>query len=211
MEIITTVNGDYKFYPTTLYYGRKVLNKKVSKHNLLTFKECLDFYDVKFGIIYGTLLGAVREKDFIEHDEDTDTYILEKDRERLLALLFELRKSGFEVARYENSLLSLIRDGDYIDVYIFKKNIFNVYICNGYIVKSKYMHKFSTVSFLEQRFNTLRYPISFLENVYGKDWRVPKKGFNARTYQSFENIARLVKVCLPESIVRKLRLLIKGL
>jgi lipopolysaccharide cholinephosphotransferase len=211
MQTIVTSKGIYKFEPIPLYYGRKLINKEVSKKNLLSFKVLLDLHDVKFGIIYGTLLGAIRDEDFIEHDEDTDTYVLERDRERVLALLFELQKIGFEVARYENSLLSLIRGDDYIDIYFFKKNIFNTYVCNGYIVQSKYMNKFSTISFLGKTFNTLYNPIFFLEKIYGKDWRIPKKGCNAQTYQGFENIIKILKVCLPKRVVKKLKLFLKRL
>lgn len=211
MQTINTSKGIYKFEPTSLYYGRKFINKEVSKKNLLAFKSLFNLHDLKFGIIYGTLLGAIRDEDFIEHDEDTDTYVSERDRERVLALLFDLRKIGFEVARYENSLLSLIRDDDYIDIYFFKRNILNVYMCNGYIVQSKYMNEFSSISFLGETFNTLKNPKFFLEKTYGKDWRIPKAGCNATTYQGLENTFKILKWCLPKKAVKKLKLFLKEL
>lgn len=211
MQTIVTSKGLYEFEPTALYHGRKLINKEVSKKNLLAFKSLLDAHNVRFGVIYGTLLGAIRDNDFIEHDEDTDTYVLEKDRASILALLFDLRKVGFEVARYENCLLSLIRNDDYIDIYIFKKNIFNVYTCNGYVVQSRYMDKFSTVNFLGEVFNTLDNPIFFLEKVYGKDWRIPKKGCNAKVYQGPKIIIKILKTCLPKWVVKKIKLFLRGM
>ena len=60
----------YKFHP--LYEGIKELDKDISMRNLVTLKEVSDEYGFRFYLAYGTLLGAVREHDFIAHDEDID-------------------------------------------------------------------------------------------------------------------------------------------
>ena len=123
MKTRSPVAQNNRTHPLELYYGRKQLDREVSKLNLLDFRQLLNHNQVPFGIIYGTLLGAVREGDFISYDEDIDVYILDENREKLLSLLFDFRKTGFEVARYENSLLSIIRKGDYIDIYFFRKGV----------------------------------------------------------------------------------------
>ena len=43
------------------------LDKKISKENLLIFKKIADKNGLKFWLSFGTLLGAVREKDFIDY------------------------------------------------------------------------------------------------------------------------------------------------
>ena len=97
---------------------------EVSKLNLLDLKQQLNHNRVPFGIIYGTLLGAVREQYFLAHDDDVDIFMLDENRKKLLSLLINFRKLGFEVARYEGDLLSIIRKGDYIDIYFFRKKHF---------------------------------------------------------------------------------------
>ena len=82
MPKIHTSSGTitYKTYP--LYTGVKVINKEISQENLLLLKRILDNYSIFFGLIAGTLLGAVREHDFINHDEDTDLFFLEEDKQK---------------------------------------------------------------------------------------------------------------------------------
>ena len=68
------------------------------------------------------MLGAVREKDFIDHDEDIDLGADYKDVDKFLLMLFELRENAFEVARWDDrGLISIIRNNEYIDIYFFKK------------------------------------------------------------------------------------------
>lgn len=41
---------------------------------LFKAKELLESQNIKFYLIYGTLLGAIREHSFISHDYDVDIY-----------------------------------------------------------------------------------------------------------------------------------------
>lgn len=173
-EIVTS-NGIYKYTNIKLFYGRKIIDLKTSKNNLLDFKRLLDSKGVHFGIIYGTLLGAVREKNFIKYDEDIDVFILNENREKFLSLLFELRIIGFEVVRYESDLLSIMRNDDYIDVYFFKKNILGRWGCNGDSLEGRYLNSNGKIWFLGEEFNTPGEYVKFLEKAYGKDWKIPKK------------------------------------
>lgn len=73
---------------------------------------------ITFILFYGTLLGAVREHDFIDHDEDIDLVLFKKDMRKFENQLFKLRECGFEMARYERrGFCSIIRKGEYIDLY----------------------------------------------------------------------------------------------
>lgn len=49
---------------------------KYAEESLLKVKEALDKNNITFWLDFGTLLGAVREKDFIKHDLDMDLGIL---------------------------------------------------------------------------------------------------------------------------------------
>ena len=98
MPIIILPDGthfDYKIRP--LYLGVKKINKKQAKENLLLLKSIADKSGLCFALAFGTALGAVREHDFIEHDEDIDLWVHYSQKDLLLSLLFELRENGFEV------------------------------------------------------------------------------------------------------------------
>ncbi len=202
---IKTDSGIYEYIPIMLYYGRKLIDVNVSKQNLLDFKQLLDSNRVPFGIIHGTLLGAVREQDFIAYDDDVDTFILDENRGKLLSLLFEFRKIGFEVARYEGDVLSIIRNDDYIDLYIFRKNFFGNRVCNADSLNSKYLESFDSIDFLGAKFNTPKNYISFLEKAYGKDWRVPKKNNPAKVKGGLAKMTKFAKRLLPAILIKLLQ------
>jgi len=65
----------------------KYLNKKIAEENLKLFKQIADKYNLKLILAYGTLLGAIREGDFITHDYDIDLMIFKEDIEKLLLKL----------------------------------------------------------------------------------------------------------------------------
>ena len=60
--------------------GRRVLFKQYAKECLETIKDTLDNNNLHFWLDYGTLLGAMREKDFIAHDLDIDLGMFYEDQ-----------------------------------------------------------------------------------------------------------------------------------
>ncbi len=201
MKTIIIKDKLYNYAPVDFYYRRKLIDKKISKNNLLDFKTIMDTYELSFGIIFGTLLGAIRENDFISHDEDTDVFILDEDRETFLMLLFKLREKGFEVARYESDLLSLIRDQEYIDIYFFRKCIFRRK-CLNYSYPARWFAAFTKVNFLGTYFNSVKKHELFLKNVYGTNWKIPEKYFHAPANTMIIKIKSLLPKWLKEKIKR---------
>ena len=174
-EIITK-HGVIKFEEKILVNGQKTINIEKATSNLLDVKKSLDKNRVKFGLIFGTLLGAVRENGFIEHDEDIDLFVLEEDREDLLAAMHDLIDNGFELIRYTDKLLSIIRDDEYVDFYFFKKSGFFYRKCDvGLKAKAKYLEQTIDYPFLGTSFRVPKNPEDFLVDLYGKNWRIPKK------------------------------------
>ncbi len=174
MPKIQTSSGfiTYKTYP--LYIGVKVINKEISRENLLLLKRILDNHLIFFGLIAGTLLGAVREHDFISHDEDTDLFFLEEDKQKVFDILPELLKDGFDVARYDRrGLMSIIRKGEYIDLYFFSAYAPHIRICSGWCIPDKFLLNVSQYVFQGAIFMIPKDYIGYLEYEYGMDWETP--------------------------------------
>lgn len=176
MPRIKTSKGviTYKTHP--LFLGIKKIDKKIAAENLLLLKNFLDSKGIAFGLIAGTLLGAVRENDFISHDEDVDLSFLAEQKDILLDSLSEMKTMGFEVARYDRrGLLSIIRKGEYIDIYFFKKLCDGIRHCCGWCVPETFLKETSTFGFKGAEFIIPRDYVGFLEYEYGENWKTPVK------------------------------------
>jgi hypothetical protein len=204
MAKIATKNGIYHFKPKTLFVGLKKINRSIAKQNLLDFNRIAKENNLPFGLIYGTLLGAIRENDFIEHDEDIDLYILGEYNEIILNLLFVLRNNGFEVARYDRrGLISIIRNDEYIDIYIFHKFEKGVRICCGECVLEKHIIDTTHIDFLTESFMIPRDYLGYLQFQYGSDWKVPIHYTDFKVKKSvifLMKIKERMKYILPDSL-----------
>ncbi len=179
---IDTESGPYYFQPKVMVRGVKKINKEQSKQNLFDFKKVMDQHNLKFGLIYGTLLGAVREKDFITHDEDIDLFMLEEDRNSFLNALADLKAVGLDVVRYDGKMISLMKEEDYIDVYFFKKGFLCYRTCGKMILNKKFLSFVDQIDFLGKQFWTVKDPMHFLKNMYGKNWHIPIQNKHAKPY-----------------------------
>lgn len=179
MPRIKTPRGSYRFKLTPIYLGWKPIDKVKAFENLCLFKEICDRNNFRFFLAYGTLLGAVREKDFIDHDEDIDVGADFNDKDIFMSMLFELRDNGFEVARWDDrGLLSVIRNNEYIDIYFFKKFNEKLVINCGEPLPKKFMDDQTTIDFKGVTFNAPKDLIGAMEFWYGKDWQTPSKWLN---------------------------------
>jgi len=83
---------------------------------LVTVKELFDKNDIEFWPIYGTLLGFVRDKDFIEWDYDIDIGAWYYDYDKICGLRKDFESAGYEF-RCQKGRYSVITIGTpmYID------------------------------------------------------------------------------------------------
>ena len=179
MQIIETKQGQYLFEPQEFTLGSKIIGRAISKENLILFKQIMEKNNIAFSLAYGTLLGAIRENNFIAHDEDTDVAILAENENDFLNILFELKENDFVVGRYEQNLLSIIRKGEYIDIYIFEKSLFGYRKFANEVLKEEYLLETIKYNFLDNDFNIPSKYIQYLEEHYGNDWKIPKKNMHA--------------------------------
>lgn len=206
---IITPNGKYTYTIVPIFEGAKRIDKHQAKENLFLFKEIMDKHKLKFLLAFGTLLGAVREHDFIDHDEDIDLIMMKSDLDKFLSLLFEFRKYGFEVIRYEpRGFLSLMRKGEYIDFYFYEsypENPALMYCCQD-IFPKELLKNTAPIIFLGKEFNA---PVDYkkmMEISYGKDWTTPveKFDFKISKHERFiQWLKQYIKAILPVSFVER--------
>jgi len=161
-----------------------LMNKEVSKKNLIDFKRVFDKHNIKFTLAFGTLLGAVRQQDFIDWDSDTDVLCFREDYLKVESAFQELESLGFYIPRVNIPLLDhyLIRDGEKIDINWLVDNGHGELLYADWIKWHKrfFIHPLPTIDFLGEKFPVNSNVVEFLEFTYGKDWRIPmvnKKGF----------------------------------
>ena len=193
MQVIKTDNGDISFEPQKFILGSKIIDKAISKKNLLDFQKIMDRHYITFTLAYGTLLGAIRENDFITHDEDIDVAILDENRDNFLNILSDFIEDGFIIGRYADDILSLIRNGEYIDIYIFRKRLFGYREFANEKLKEKYLIDLVEYDFMDSRFKIPKESEEYLIEHYGENWRVPVKdahACNPNLYLSIKNFLK---------------------
>lgn len=174
MPVLKTMDGDIHYTTYPLYVGIKKIDKAIARENLLLLKSIVDEQQISFGLIGGTLLGAVREHDFIEHDEDIDLFFLEEDKQRFFAILPSLIEQGFMIARYDRrGLISIMRKGEYIDLYFFATYDKSIRICSGWCMPEKFLIDTVLLDFQGSAFMVPKDYLSYLKYEYGESWRTP--------------------------------------
>lgn len=210
-KTISTQKGKYRYKFVPIFEGIKPINKEIANENLKLLKEVCDRNNLTFLLFFGTLLGAVREHDFITHDEDIDIVMLKSEMPAFLSMLFELRQEGFELARYERrGFLSIIRKGEYIDIYFYapyKKDPELMHCCMD-ICEKNFIEEIAPMEFLG---NTYMAPVDYEEYLayqYGDDWRTPSQRFKfgLSNAQRFKQLAIMyIKELIPTPILERLQ------
>lgn len=206
-KTIDTPKGKYRYKFVPIFEGIKPLNKEIANENLKLLKEVCDRNGLHFLLFFGTLLGAVREHDFIKHDEDVDLAMLKRDMPAFLSMLFELRKVGFELARYERrGFLSIIRKGEYIDINYFEpysKDPSLMYSCMD-ICEKQFIEDIAPITFLGNTYMAPREYEDYLRYQYGENWRTPIQRFEYAPSKlaRFKQVAvSYAKAMIPMSIL----------
>ena len=203
---IHTGNGIISFEEKDFSKPKPIDTVKATK-NLLAVKKILDSNNTKFGLMFGTLLGAVRENSFIKHDEDVDLFVLEEDKEKLFNCIHDFINIGFQVCRYDKKLLSIIRDDEYIDFYFFRKALFFFRTCfPGATFRKRYLEETVDYVFLDNVFQVPNNTKKFLKVLYGPEWRIPKKNVPADAHSPYFKLKEYIYKHLPY-IVKLIRIL----
>lgn len=184
MPKIKTSTGYIRYKTQILYPGVKIINKEIASKNLSAIRSILNEERINFMLIAGTLLGAIRENDFISHDEDIDLAFLEEDKQEVIDVLPKIINSGFCIARYDiRGLISIIKNGEYIDFYFFRsvkgENLLRT--CCGWLIPDKFLRNHTQWEFKGETYTIPKDYIEYLKYEYGLNWETPIKWFNYET------------------------------
>lgn len=173
---------------------------KHALEDLLTCKKILDSETLQWGVSFGTMLGAVRGSDFIEHDTDVDVATFARHKDIVIDLLPKFVNEGFELIRFEPDIISVTRGNAYLDFYFFKKSLLG-YRSGNLFIANRFMKFDSKVTLRGHEFPSHRDASQLLSKLYGQDWKIPKKNSPAITRRIFWKAA-LIK--LFPSVTRKI-------
>ena len=122
LGILKTSKGLFCYKQHLLYFGNKTINKELMVENLKIFSVFLDKIDINWGPAFGSLIGIVRNDDFLSWSPCFDIYILKEDEERFKDVLWLLNEVGFNLVRYERrGLYYLERKGEYLKIFVLHK------------------------------------------------------------------------------------------
>ena len=161
--------------------------KEYAQEGLKLMKKILDKNGIVFLLNFGTLLGAVREHDFIGHDIDVDLAIYEKDVDKLVSIIPELYEEGIKLCRYHNGIIySFLYKNVILDIDVYLHSEFP-YKYRYWRLVSKLFPKFyveetEKIPFNGGLYDVPKNPERFVKYMYGKNWRIPQKGKHARLY-----------------------------
>ena len=171
--------GGYYSRPWIATPPGHTINVEISERNLIDIKKILDESGLRYWLMFGTFLGAYRDKAIIPYDGDTDLAIYAEDLSDLVSCADTFVKLGFELrvgpAMEAGCPTGLYRDGERAGFALFKlEGSKRVWKSIKYDAGA--FETFNEIQFLGQNFRILSDPERWLKYTYGEDWRTPIKG-----------------------------------
>ena len=190
--------------------------QKINFQNLLTISSLIK--EIEYFIFYGTLLGIIREKNIIKHDDDIDFMVNHKSKKKLLKKMkldntFKINKKVSN-----NYFIQFIKKKDglmsFVDFYFYIKDPKKDYIIDkhnwlGNIKDKRFSLHFPKKMIFpivkSKKFNMPRKPKLTCKYIYGDTWSKPlKKNTNYRP-EIINNKPLLVRRSYLGSLTRQFK------
>lgn len=164
------------------------INKKDALKLMTNISEVFDKYGIFFMPMWGTLLGIIRNGDFIDHDNDVDLMMVHEDEGKLYDALMELKERGVFLCKQSKGQIYTVvsSDGITCDIDVMRKACFPYSL--GYcVILEKYRPKHLFGKYKKIDFQGLKISVpensdEFLTYFYGESWRIPQKGVHGRNF-----------------------------
>ena len=182
------INGQVLEYEDEIdsitYDNIGAINEEDARELFHKTKILFDEAGIKFSLVFGSLLGAVRDKGLIKGDEDMDIFVMDEDQ--LRSNLINFQREGLKVCRIFPGLLYSFRINSscYIDVYIMCElrgwkslpwRLYCVSLC-GYETPRRFFSGWTEIDFLGEKVICPEKPERLLAFWYGSNWRIPVRG-----------------------------------
>lgn len=138
-----------------------------------TVMEILKRHDIKVIIYFGTLLGYVRENNFIEGDDDIDVLVT---KEQLQTIYNIIRSEKISINIHTSHFMQLKTPHGLFDFYVYEIRDDNTI----YLKWERYTLDYDEVfpnkekKFFEYKVMVPKNSVKFLEHRYGKEkWKTP--------------------------------------
>lgn len=152
---------------------------------------CLEELDYEYGIrgitwflIFGSLLGAVRDGGPIPGDDDIDIVVFQKDRNKIKLANDAMRDRGFWVPEKEDGMVErdevYIKDRQKIEAWVFHDDgdYYSYDVCQPNITYPKrFFDNLTKINFGSILCNIPVESKELLELMYGSTWTTPIKGY----------------------------------
>ncbi len=165
-------------------------NNDKPEQSLIELKKLLYSNNINFFLVFGTLLGAIRENAFLSHDKDIDVGILthETSQEKLAEVIekdgnFKLIKQYNNKQKEFNLVVRHKKFKTGIDIFMFNKGDNGKLITGTDHPTEPLIWEFEPFSlkkhtFLNEEFFIPNQPEKHLEEIYGPEWRIPDDSFD---------------------------------
>ena len=172
------------------------LHKKNALHLLDMVYSELEHQGFEPMILFGTLLGSVREGSFIEHDKDIDLGLVEETGPNSLnqtgkkpvfervfpSIVNNLRDKNIRLVRDRRRIKSFWYLTDYIDIYLFgQSKTPGRFVCGKYGLEKQEVGNFSVQQICGHFFRAPELTEEYLSSRYGPGWAEPVRDFHARS------------------------------
>lgn len=198
------IGDDYRFR------HRTKAELEPRQRGLEELADILESKKITYFLADGTLLGAVREKDFIPWDDDVGLWMrAEEFQPSHSSLAKSLEARGFEVFRghRRNPKLNIFKYGEKFELTAWKKK--GKWRTRwGLKVPGYLLEEVDQIELRGRSYPCPRPPEEFLEHRYGTDWQTPKVGRGTHAPASktmWSRFKKILRKVSPLWLVRTLR------